>query len=152
MPVLSLRYSEITGQPSDAALDGETRMLRRYEAIREIMMENNQGNSLLWITRLSVPDGTIDAGETTTKDPSQQSSWLTQAAGLLHAQLFIGMTIFADLNAPESTQTVFHGVNLAAGSHPFARALRDIIQQNDSNLLSIPPGRAKNEGFSKPRS
>lgn len=152
LPVVSLRYAEITGQPSDAALDVETRMLRRYEAVREVMVENNQANSLLWITRLSVPDGTINAGETTTKDPNQQSSWLTQAAELLHAQLFIGMTVFADLNAPDATQPIFRGVDLAAGSHPFARALRQIIQQNDVSLLSTPLGRAKNEAFTKPRS
>lgn len=152
LPVVSLRYTEITGQPSDAAMDVETRLLRRYEAVREVMVENNQANSLLWITRLSVPDGTINVGETTTKNPTQQSAWLTQAAELLHAQLFIGMTVFADLNASDSAQPVFRGVNLAAGSHPFARALRQIIQQNDASLLNSPLGRAKNDAFTKPRS
>lgn len=151
LPVISLRYPEITGQPSDPVQDSETRFLRRYEALRQIMTENNQGNSLLWITHLSVPDGTINPGETSTKDPNQQSNWLTQAATQLRAQLFIGMVVFADLNAVASSQPTFKGANLSAGSHPFAKTLREIIQYNDPGGLTSPPGRAKNGAFTKLR-
>ncbi len=151
MPVLSLRYPEITGQPSAPVQESETRLLRRYEALRQIMTENNQGDSLLWITHLSVPDGTINPGEASTKDPNQQSNWLTQAATQLRAQLFIGMVVFADLNTVASSQPAFKGANLSAGSHPFTKALREIIQYNDPGELSSPPGRAKNGAFTKPR-
>ncbi|GAP15048.1 hypothetical protein LARV_02828 [Longilinea arvoryzae] len=152
LPVVSLRYSEITGQPSDPTQDSEKRLLRRYEAIRQVMTDNNQGNCLLWITHLSVPDGTINSGETSTKDPNQQSNWLTQAATQLRAQLYIGMVVFADLNAVDSSQPTFKGANLSAGGHPFAKTLREIIQYNDPGDLGNPPGRAKNGAFTKPRS
>lgn len=151
LPVVSLRYSEITGQPSDAAQDAETRMLRRYEAVRQVMVENNQSNSLLWITCLSVPDGTINPGEITTKDTIQQSTWLSQAAMQLRAQLFIGMVVFADLNPVDPTQPAYSGANLAGGDHPFTKALREIIQHNDPGDMSIPPGRAKSDAFNKLR-
>ncbi|TLN24195.1 hypothetical protein FDZ74_03100 [bacterium] len=151
LPIISLRYSSISGQPADAALENETRILRRYESLRQVMVEYNQGNGLLWITRLSVPDGTINAGEITGKDPAQQSAWLSQAAGQLRAQLYIGMVVFADLNAIDATQPLYQGANLAAGSHPFARALREIIQQNEPADMSTTPGRAKSDAFTKIR-
>lgn len=151
LPVISLRYPQITGQPADAARDNETRMLRRYEAVRQVMIDNNQGNSLLWVTLLSVPDGTINTGEITIKALSQQSTWLTQAAAQLRAQLFIGMVVFADLNAVDPSQPSFKGANLSTGSHPFVKALRDTIQYNDPGEVTTPPGRAKNNSFTKHR-
>jgi len=151
LPVISLRYSNITGQPSDASMDAETRVLRRYENVRQVMMEFNQGNSLLWITRLSVPDGTINPAEASTKDPVQQSSWLTQAAAQLRAQLYIGMVVFGDLNAGDPALPQSRSTNFSAGSHPFAKALREIIQQNNPGNLTTPPGRAKSDAFIKLR-
>ena len=151
LPVISLRFSNITGQPSDAFMDAETRVLRRYESVRQVMVDYNQGNSLLWITRLSVPDGTINPGEISTKDPAQQSTWLTQAAAQLRTQLYIGMVVFGDLNAADPTQPQTKNINFSAGSHPFAKALREIIQQNNTGNLTTPPGRAKSEAFIKLR-
>lgn len=152
LPVVSLRFSEISGQPSDAAIAGETRMLRRYEAVRQVMLENNQGNSLLWITRLAVPDGTINPAEITTKDSVQQSAWLTQAAAQLRAQLFVGMVVFADLNPTNPSQPAFKGANLlTGGGHPFSKVLREIIQHNDPGDMTTPPGRAKSDAFTKLR-
>jgi hypothetical protein len=151
LPVISLQYTNITGQPSDAFMNAETRVLRRYESVRQVMMDFNQGNSLLWITRLSVPDGTINPEEATTRDPAQQAIWLTQAAAQLRAQLYVGMVVFGDLNSPVPAATQSKSVTLAAGSHPFAKILREIIQQNNPGNLTTPPGRAKSDAFIKLR-
>lgn len=152
IPVVSLRFTEISGQPSDATVAGETRILRRYEAVRQVMLDNNQGNSLLWVTRLAVPDGTINPAEISLKEPAQQSNWLSQAAAQLRAQLSIGMVVFADLNAVNPSQPASKGVNLlSGGGHPFAKVLRDIIQHNDPGDMTSPPGRAKSDAFTKLR-
>ncbi|HWQ05315.1 MAG TPA: hypothetical protein VN452_08160 [Longilinea sp.] len=151
LPVISLRFSDITGQPSDAFMDAETRVLRRYESVRQVMIDYNQGNSLLWITRLSVPDGTINPGEVSSKEPGQQSIWLTQAAAQLRAQLYVGMVVFGDLNAADPNQPQSKSTNLSAGSHPFTKALREIIQQSYTGNLTTTPGRAKSDAFIKLR-
>ncbi len=151
LAVISLQFTNITGQPSDASVNAETLVLRRYENVRQIMMDYNQGNTLLWVTRLSVPDGTINPADASTKDPSQQSIWLTQAAAQLRAQLYVGMVVFGDLNALDPALPQTKSTNLSAGSHPFAKALREIIQQNNSGNLTTPPGRAKSDAFIKLR-
>lgn len=152
LPIVSIRYTEMTGQPSDATLTTETRMLRRYEAVRQVMVENNQGNSLLWITRLSLPDGTINSGEVAFKEVNQQSAWLSQAAGQLRAQLFIGMAVMADLNATNPAQLAHKTANLlSGGGHTFSKVFREIIQQNDPGVVGPPPGRVKNDAFNKLR-
>jgi len=152
LPVISLRYTDLTGQPADPAQGGETRILRRYEALRQVMVENNQANAMLWITRLGLPDGTINPGELQIREAAQQSAWLSQAAAQLRAQLFIGMAVMADLNPVNPARPAHKTANLlAGGSHPFTKVFREIIQQNDPGIMGTPPGRVKTEAFNKLR-
>ena len=152
LPVVSLRYANLTGQPADPAQGSETRILRRYEAVRQVMVDNNQANAMLWITRLGLPDGTINPGEIQIREAAQQSAWLSQAAAQLRAQLFIGMAVMADLNAANPAGPAHKTANLlAGGGHPFSRVYREIIQQNEPGILDTPPGRVKTEAFNKLR-
>jgi hypothetical protein len=126
--------------------------LRRYEAVRQVMVDNNQANAMLWITRLGLPDGTINPGEIQIREAAQQSAWLSQAAAQLRAQLFIGMAVMADLNAANPAGPAHKTANLlAGGGHPFSKVYREIIQQNDPGILDAPPGRVKTEAFNKLR-
>ena len=152
LPVVSLRYADLTGQPADPAQGSETRILRRYEAVRQVMVDNNQANAMLWITRLGLPDSTINPGEIQIREAAQQSAWLSQAAAQLRAQLFIGMAVMADLNAANPAGPAHKTANLlAGGGHPFSKVYREIIQQNDPGILDAPPGRVKTEAFNKLR-
>lgn len=92
MPIVSIHYSEITGDTMSSSHSNERRILRRYEAVRQIMLQNDHGYGLIWITGFTWP--------ATFKDTSLQIHWLEDALRLIKSQLYIGAAFFDGLNPP----------------------------------------------------
>jgi hypothetical protein len=154
MPVISLRYSELTGDPLAAVNDGEHRKFRHYEEVRRVMVENQHQKGLIWITHLSLPSGTISVPDFAFHDINAQTSWMSQAYLQTRTQLYVGVAIGQSLN-PESEGAAEGVPSLrlqgAGGYHPFYPMLRDMISLNKAGSVIIKPGRPKEGSFVKNR-
>ena len=93
MPVISLRLSLIDGDPMASASE-QPRVLRHYEAVRQVMVENNHENGLVWVTAFAWP-AALQNGPA-----SAQIRWLNQALLLMKSQLYIGAAFFDRINPP----------------------------------------------------
>jgi hypothetical protein len=141
LPVISIQLADLTGTPMTAPSKSEHRVLRHYEEIREVMLNNNQERGLLWVTHLSPPSGSTDPK---LNDPNQQSAWLVQSFQQMRAQLYLGATFLDALNPPAGdAEAMFSLITSAGDYHPAFRFIRDQIAQNNAGSLSARPGRAK---------
>lgn len=149
MPVISMQYKELTGDPLVYPDGSEHRVFRHYEEVRRVMIENHHKNGLIWITHLSLPSGTISIPDSTYHDINAQTSWLSQAYIQTRSQLYVGVTIGQSLN-PEP-EGVAEGVSSLlksmGGHHPFYSVLREMISLNNAGGATIKPGRAKEGSF-----
>jgi hypothetical protein len=89
--VLGLRLPPLGISPLTPLNDTDLLVLRHYEDIREVMMENGHQNGLIWITGFSWDDDEIHSS-------LKQAAWLKQAYLLFRAQLYIGAAFFDSLN------------------------------------------------------
>ncbi len=109
LPIIGVRYPELKGAPMSDQSELYPITLRHYELIRELMLQHQHANGMIWITGFSWPiSGTADPTDPLTLPvtPTQQARWVNQAFQLLRAQLFIGTAFFGSLNALDSTQTI----------------------------------------------
>jgi hypothetical protein len=150
--VIGLQLCEITGEP--IFVDGqEYRVLRHYEQVRQVMVDNNHISGLIWVTQLCSPSGKIDPADQRYQDPQLQVSWLTQAYSLMRAQLYIGAAFYASLNPDLSSST--QGRAIIADSnhyHLFYLKLRDLIAENSPEAAQSRRGRPKQGELIKKRS
>jgi hypothetical protein len=95
MPILSIRLGRVEGEAMSSPTQASQRVLRHYEAIREVMLQAQHNNGLIWITGFvwsdQVDQATVD----------EQIRWLNQAYHLMKSQLYIGVAFFDRLNPPE---------------------------------------------------
>jgi hypothetical protein len=154
MPVISLSYTELIGDPL-AILDGsEHRVFRHYEEVRQVMVANKHGKGLIWITHLSLPSGKISEQDSVYQDINEQTSWISQAYLQSRAQLYVGVTIGQSLNPePEGAAEGVLSLRLqsAGGRHPFYTVLREMISLNKAGSATMKPGRPKEGYFVKIR-
>ena len=104
MPVLSLQYQSIAGEPLDPVQSGQT-TLRDYEEVRRIMLAHDHSSGLLWITRLSAPVSAADP-----------ITWIETACELLRSQLYMG-AVFIDIPSTAASQAGFNGALIYNLSH-----------------------------------
>ncbi len=93
MPVISVQYRDLTGDPLMFPDGSEQRVFRHYEEVRRVMSLNQHQNGLIWITHLSLPSGTISIPDSAFQDINAQSNWLSQAYIQTRSQLYVGVTI-----------------------------------------------------------
>jgi hypothetical protein len=134
MPIVSIRFTQIVGDIMSPSDSNETRILRRYEAIRQIMLTNNHGYGLIWITGFTWP-GTYN-------DISLQIDWLEDAYQLIKSQLYIGAAFFDRLNPPleVNRSTSSHDSLILIDEentrlHPAIGSLGQIINFDHSNEI-----------------
>jgi len=109
LPIIGVRYPELKGAPMSDQSEQYPITLRHYELIRELMLQHQHANGMIWITGFSWPiSGTTDPADPLTLPvtPTQQAQWVNQAFQLLRAQLFIGTAFYSALNATDTTQTI----------------------------------------------
>ncbi|RPI35045.1 MAG: hypothetical protein EHM70_00885 [Chloroflexota bacterium] len=98
MPILSMRLTDVTGDPMTAPNGSEHRLLRHFEELRKVMLQYNHQNGLIWLTGFGWPSGSIQASDSAYATPDAQSQWLNQAYRLLRPQLYIGAGFYQKLN------------------------------------------------------
>jgi len=91
MSVIGLRLSNISVVPTEPRGETGGNTLRHYEAVREIMLQNNHQNGLIWVTGFSWDSTAVPSLE-------RQALWLKQAFLMMRAQLYIGTAFVQDLN------------------------------------------------------
>jgi hypothetical protein len=138
MPILGLRLSPTEGEAMTPPGESANRVLRHYENVRQVMLQFDHANGLIWITGFSWPV----QGKTTTHDG--QIRWLNQAFQLMKSQLYIGVAFFDRLNPPEDGERISSPVQSliqkdAEGTHlhPALAALGQIITQNQTGYSSF---------------
>lgn len=110
MPVVSVRFPVLTGDPLAAPWEEEGRVLRRYELFRDVMLENGHTSGLIWVTGFSWPAPTLASVEQVNLVPgssgatveSYQSHWLSHAQQIMKSQLYIGAAFYDCLNPPKA--------------------------------------------------
>jgi hypothetical protein len=153
MPVISLQYVELTGDPLSFPDGGDARVLRHYEDVRKIMVENNHRFGVIWITLICSPSSKIEASGVTIEDDELQVNWMTQIYIQARSQLYLGVIIGQSLNS-EREGTAAEGSSMLQGAglvHPFYAVLKEMISLNKAGSFTIKPGRPKEGNFLKHR-
>jgi len=94
MPVISLQMPNTTGGPLTPPGGQESRYLRHYEEIRQVMLNNNHSTGLIWITRLAPPNGSINSSDKSYLSNENRTQWLAQTLNQLQSQLYLGIAVF----------------------------------------------------------
>ncbi len=152
MGVVGLQFRSLSGSPLDSPADGQASVLRHYEAVRQVMLENNHQAGLIWITQLCVPDGTINSGDKVYQDTQRQAEWLQQAVIQIRSQLYIGVAFIQNINPASLSAPQFGKTSLILNSnsvHPFYSVLQAIIQQTHPEGLEQSSGRPKGNSLLK---
>jgi hypothetical protein len=138
MPILSLRLSPVEGEAISSPDEAARQVLRHYETVRQVMLQFNHANGLIWITGFSWPVQEKAAS------PDGQIRWLNQAYQLMKSQLYIGVAFFDRLNPPEDSKHSTSPVQSliqkdAEGTHlhPALAALGQIITLNQTGYSSF---------------
>jgi hypothetical protein len=153
MPVISLQYSQLNGDPLTLPGEANHPVLRHYEEVRAVMVKNQHRNGLIWITQLSLPSGKITLQDSTENEFSAQAVWLSQIYIQLRAQLYIGAAFLQSLN-PEPEGAAVQVPSLlhsATDYHPFYLVLREMIGLNKAGSVIIKPGKPKDGNLGKQR-
>ncbi|HVN56392.1 MAG TPA: hypothetical protein VMT46_18845 [Anaerolineaceae bacterium] len=142
--VISLRLPELTGDPlqspeNSSPGEGQQHILRHYEEIRQVMLENHHASGILWITHFSGPSGKIHGGESATLEPQKQTLWLIQAYRLMRAQLYIGAAFYGQLNPSAHPEgETFSLIRSDSSRNPFFEVLGRLIAQNNQEFIGSP--------------
>lgn len=139
MPILSLRLSPAEGEAMSPPGEAAGRVLRHYETVRQVMLQFNHANGLVWITGFSWPV------QGNTMSPDRQIRWLNQAFQLMKSQLYIGVAFFDRLNpsgdGEQSTSPVQSLIQKDAQGttylHPALAAMGQIITLNQTGYSSF---------------
>ncbi len=154
IPIISIRFTDITGDPLQAPDGSEHRILRHYEEVRQVMLANNDKSGILWITDLSWPSGKIQELDSLYQNPEAQAVWLRKAYRQLRAQLYIGTAFLHRLNPPatggnESASSLIRSNN---SLHPFYEVLGKLILQNNPSAPAPPAfDQSQQKDFDKSR-
>jgi hypothetical protein len=93
MPVVSLRFPQLSADLLADKPAGSAQFLRHYEAIRKTMIRFDHSSGMLWITGYTCPMQALSS-------PGEQSAWINQSYQLLRSQLYIGAAFLNGLNPP----------------------------------------------------
>lgn len=149
LPVISLDLSELQGDSLSGPETGVA-VLRHYEPVRELMIQNSHQKSLIWINAFHAPSGTIGSpGNNLNDKDNGTTNWLYQAYTQMRSQLYIGVVFYQSLNPQASGDQSSPLIRNEHEYHPFYRILRDLIAQNAPEAGNIQKGRFKDELFKK---
>lgn len=131
LPVIGLRLTIMNADALSLAEQGDYRVLRHYEDIRQVMVANGHTQGLIWITCFHWPESLIALPIT---NSAEQVRWLSQAVQMMKSQLYLGVAFFDRLNPPaDSGPGELAGASLILRQsgrvylHPAVKALGRII-------------------------
>ncbi len=150
MPVVSLQFVELTGDPLSTPSDEEYRVLRHYEQVERVMSANQHDDGLIWITRISLPNGVINPSDQVYSDPARQVKWLNEIYSQLRSQLYIGAVFPLSYNPgwDSGIVTIFRPDGT---KHAYYPVLKEMIGQGGVTLNDEIPGRPKDGMLPKQR-
>lgn len=153
MRVISIQFGDVSGDPLDFPTSREPRVMRHYEEVRRVMLENKHQIASIWITRFGPPSGTITSSDTAYHDLNAQGNWLGQVYLQTRSQLYIGVVIGQSLNLSGKGATAgIPGLLLQNGNkHPFYSVLREMISLNKTGNVTVLPGKLKEGNLAKKR-
>jgi len=114
MPVISLQMPNTTSDPLTPPDGQESRYLRHYEEIRQVMLNNNHSSGLIWITRLAPPDGSINPSDQSYLSNEYRTQWLAQTLNQLQSQLYLGVAVFDSVDPASKPMGVCNIQNAAS--------------------------------------
>lgn len=128
MPVVSIRLTNLTGEPKATPSGTTPPVLRHYESVRQVMIAHQHNAGLIWITGYHWPL------EPQYNNAAQATRWLGQALQLMKSQLYIGAAFFVqlnqaavgDLSAP--IPALVHNQNGATSLHAALETFGQMIQ------------------------
>jgi hypothetical protein len=146
LPIISLRLPLLTGEPLAAPrVEAGYATLRHFETIREVMLNSNHRQGLLWITGLSWPNGQGQPTDILYADQQQQEQWISQAYRMLKSQLYVGAAFFDQINPPDVVSTSQVSlIRRDLSLHPAAARLAILI-----NPVATPETMLAGESLSK---
>jgi len=150
--VISLQMHDLIGSPADPPDQKDSRYLRHYEQLREVMLKNKHDKGIVWITDLSAPSDLTQYGESSASFPQKQAAWLSQAFQQIRSQLYIGVAFLDRLNPaanPDAQEEVTSLITQTGDLHPIFRVMRDQVAQNSSGSSDPRPGRPKSDTLIK---
>ena len=100
MPIISIRIPETTGDPMFTPTQDEKRCLRHFEEVRQVMLNHDHRQGLIWLTSFSWPSGNLRTSDAIYQNTGEQTRWLNQAYQILKAQLYLGVAFFTQINPP----------------------------------------------------
>jgi hypothetical protein len=109
--ILGIRFPALTGDPLTDPRSIDAQVLRHYELIRSVMLENSHSKGLIWVTGFSwpapQPDGNSSLGSESSLAAmeSAQSRWLSNAHQQMKSQLYLGAAFYDCLNPPAAEET-----------------------------------------------
>ncbi len=91
--IISIQFESINTNPEVLASDPSQITLRHYEQIRQVMINNQDHERQIWVTKLQPPDFTDN------EDPTNaQVIWLQNAITQIRSQLYIQLCILQPIN------------------------------------------------------
>lgn len=151
MSILSLQFIQLTGEPLQTNAGSGT-VLRHYEEVRQVMLENNHAIGQIWVTLFNAPDGTISITDSHYADRQHQTEWLQQALIQVRSQLYVGVVIAHNLNPVQNNSTLYRSDALVVDRvsvHPFYSVFKAIIRQTNPDAGTARPGRPKGTNLLK---
>jgi hypothetical protein len=142
LPIIGVRLPDTAIDPMTSPGSANPLVLRHYEAVRQVMLENQHTSGLIWITAFTWPPQLNSAATHTAKSTFEaqgmlqdsQSQWFTQAYQMMKSQLYIGAAFYGCLNPPTGILTgnstdpcLISGENGQTGMHPAYASLMDMI-------------------------
>jgi hypothetical protein len=94
MPVVGVRLPGVSGEPKDDPSGEAGTVLRHFEDLRAVMLQNQHTSGYLWITGFSWPS------EVAYGTPEAQAKWINRAYKLLRTHLYVGAAFFRQINPP----------------------------------------------------
>ena len=145
MQIVGIDLSNVTGDPLVSPDGTEHRILRHYEEIRRVMLDNNHANGKIWITHLKGPSGTIKSSDAIYLDPESQAAWMDQAYTQMRSQLYIGISIYQGINPrnQDSIQLKDAIIIDEMNFHPVYYRFRTLIANNSQGSLALKRGKPK---------
>ena len=130
MPVIGLRFPNLVGQPYQSPSSSvRNSVLRHYEQIRQVMLDNGHKSGLIWITGFSWPSELSNVLEQNT--PDLQAQWLQEAYHWISSQIYVGVAFFTISQPNNAVSSDF--------SHPAFQSLQQQISiEKAQNQIPLP--------------
>lgn len=133
MPIIGIRMPETTGDPMFTPTQDEKRCLLHFEEVRQVMLNHDHREGLIWLTGFSWPTGNLQPSDAIYQKTEAQTRWLNQSFQILKAQLYLGVAFFSQINPPGPRAVAENPISLIHQDLSFHPALANL------GLLISPP-------------